>query len=135
MSNDIEASNQATFEEVREQFEQWRRTRRKRGLIPEQLWEAAISLTKEYTIHEITKTLRLNYQKFKERAQRKEKEKDDLRVTRAQFFELNVSHAHKGVECVIEIEDLKGSRMKMSLTGETECDLLEWAKGMWERHL
>ena len=135
MSHDIESTSQLTFEEVREQFEQWRRTRRKRGLIPEQLWEAAVSLTKEYTIHEITKTLRLNYQKFKERAQRKEKEKKDPRVTRAQFLELNVSHSHKGVECVIEIENLTGRRMKMSLIGETEGDLLEWAQGMWERHL
>ena len=135
MSHDIESTSQLTFEEVREQFEQWRRTRKKRGLIPEQLWEAAVSLTKEYTIHEITKTLRLNYQKFKERAQKQERRKDDLRVTSAQFLELKVSHAHKGVECVIEIENLKGRRMKMSLTGETGCDLLEWAQGMWERHL
>jgi len=37
MSHTIQSTNQLTFEEVREQFEQWRRTRKKRGLISEQL--------------------------------------------------------------------------------------------------
>lgn len=135
MSQEIASTHQPTLEEVREHFEEWRRTRKKRGTIPAQLWEAAESLTKKYTLHEITKTLRLNYQKFNERVQRKEEGKDDPRLTRAQFLELTLSNPQSIVECVIEIEDLKGRRMKMSLKGETGGDVLEWAKQMWERPL
>jgi len=136
MSHEIESICQPTFEEVIKQFEDWRKTRKKRGPIPELLWEAALRLTEKYSIHEITKTLHLNYQKFKELvAQRKGMEKAHIGVTRAEFLELNVTRPHKNVECVIEIDRFRGSRMKMSLKGETECDLLEWAKVMWERHL
>lgn len=135
MSQEIASTHQLTLEEVREHFEEWRRTRKRRGPIPAQLWKAAESLTKKYTLHEITKTLRLNYQKFNERVQRKEGEKDDPHLTRAQFLEFTLSKPQSAVECVIEIEDLKGRRMKMSLKGETGGDMLEWAKQMWERPL
>ena len=130
MSHEIKLTSQPTFEEVRKQFDYWRSTRKKRGPIPEILWKAAVGLTKEYSIHQISKTLRLNYQKFRELAQRKVKGKDDTIVSRAQFLELNVSRPHNPVECDIEIKDLKGI-MKMSLKGETEYDLLEWAKTVW----
>jgi len=133
MSHEIKLTRQPTFEEVREQFDYWRSTRKKRGPIPEMLWEAAVNLTNEYSIHQISKTLRLNYQKFKELAQRKVKGKDDTIASRPQFLELNVSKPYNPVECVIEIEGLQGSRMKMSLKGETGFDLLEWAKIVWER--
>ena len=135
MSQEIASTHQLTLEEVREHFEEWRRTRKKREPISAQLWEAAESLTKKYTLHEITKTLRLNYQKFNERVQRKEEGKDDSHLTRAQFLQLTLSNPQSAVECVIEIEDLKGRRMKMSLKGETGGDMLEWAKQMWERPL
>ena len=49
------------LEQVQKQFELWRRSRAKRGAIPDALWQAAIMLFPDYPVHRISKALRLNY--------------------------------------------------------------------------
>ena len=63
------ANKKLTLDRVREQFEHWRRTRKKRGAIPEVLWEAAVSLHPEYSLCQISKVLRLGYNDLKHRVQ------------------------------------------------------------------
>ncbi len=48
------------LEEVKEHFEEWRKTRVKRTKIPTHLWQMAINLTKSYSITHIVQTLRLS---------------------------------------------------------------------------
>ncbi len=48
-----------TLEEVAEHFEQWRRSKKKGGRIPEQLWSEAIGLVGTYGVSQVTRTLRL----------------------------------------------------------------------------
>jgi len=47
------------------QFETWRKTRNSRQPIPDQLWQAAFKLSKNYSIYKIAKTLQLDYTKLK----------------------------------------------------------------------
>ena len=56
-----------TLADIRKQFERWRATRGKRTRIPEELWEAAVRLSSDYTPHQISKALHLNYLKLKNR--------------------------------------------------------------------
>ena len=49
-----------TIEEIQEQFILWRNSRRCRGPVPEQFWEAAVSLAEDYSIGHICKVLGLN---------------------------------------------------------------------------
>lgn len=55
--------------QVRDQFENWRKTRQKRTAIPEALWDAAVSLSKDYSTLQISKALRLHYTTLKNRIQ------------------------------------------------------------------
>lgn len=55
----------ASLEEVRALFEHWRQNRKKRGPLPESLWEAAASLYPSYSLYRIAKTLHLNHTKLK----------------------------------------------------------------------
>ena len=55
------------IEEVKEQFAQWRQNRKGREAIPDELWQAAVKLTKEHSINKIVKELNLSYSGFKER--------------------------------------------------------------------
>ena len=49
-----------SLEEVREQFEAWRRTRKNRcDPIPPRLWNVAVKLAGRYSIYSISKALRL----------------------------------------------------------------------------
>ena len=47
------ANQQFTLKKVQAQFEDWRKTRKNRGFIPEALWDAAISLAGPYSLYQI----------------------------------------------------------------------------------
>ena len=53
-----------TIEEVRVQFETWRSTRNSRQPIPDQLWQAAFKLSKNYSIYKIALRLRIDLLRF-----------------------------------------------------------------------
>ena len=56
----VERKGQPTLEEVGRQFEQWRRSKRRRDRIPPALWSAAVSLSGQHSAYQICKFLRLN---------------------------------------------------------------------------
>ena len=60
------AEKTSRLKQVQERFEYWRRTRAKRRAIPDQLWEAAISLFSNYFLYRISTVLRLKYTAAKE---------------------------------------------------------------------
>lgn len=56
-----------SIEDVKYQFKNWRKTREKRCPIPEELWNAAVRLTQDYSVSHVARTLRLNYTRLKQR--------------------------------------------------------------------
>jgi uncharacterized protein YfaS (alpha-2-macroglobulin family) len=49
-----------TLEEVQLLFDQWRRERKRRTPIPQDLWNAAVSCAERYSLCTISSSLRLN---------------------------------------------------------------------------
>jgi hypothetical protein len=58
-----------SIEEIQEQFIVWRNNRRHRGPVPDELWEAAVSLAEDYSIGYICKVLGLNHRQLKRKIQ------------------------------------------------------------------
>jgi len=56
-----------TLECVHERFKEWRKNKAWHDPIPEELWDAAVELTEEYSPTQVSQTLRLESSKFKER--------------------------------------------------------------------
>jgi hypothetical protein len=50
-----------SLSEVKDQFKNWRKTRKSPRPIPEQLWQAAVSLTATHSISQISKELVVDY--------------------------------------------------------------------------
>ena len=127
------ANKKLTVEQVQEQFEQWRRSRGKRGVIPDALWQAALLLFPDYPVHRISKALRLNYTDLKNRvnAQRSTSEQSD--ISTAGFIELGLNDPMRPAECIIEMADQKGATMRMYFKGEAGLDLLELGKAFWSK--
>ncbi len=122
-----------TLEEVQKQFETWRRTRKIRGPILEELWEAATKLSEDYSIGKICRELQLNYKELKRRVFGVPASKDTLEGDLAtRFVEVNVREPLYGIECTVEMEDHKGARMKMYLKGEVDAEGL--ARIFWEKN-
>jgi hypothetical protein len=114
-----------SLEEVQKQFDTWRNNKKRRRPIPEALWSAAIELTGNYTIGQISRALRLNYQELKRRVQARQCDGS------AQFVEVNIGESIYRSECTVEMEDRRGAKMRMHIKGGVNLEGL--AKTFWEK--
>ena len=127
------AIRQSGIEQVEEQFKTWRRTRAKRCAIPDELWQAAESLYPEYSIYHISKALGLNYTDLKHRIVQKPSTAMPATVTKASFIELGLSDSLQPAECLVEMQDSTGAKMRMHFKGKIGVDLLELGKVFWRK--
>ncbi len=125
------ADKKLTLDRVREQFGHWRRTREKKGAIPEDLWEAAVSLQSDYSLCQISKVLRLGYNDLKTRVQAQKS--NFISASDASFIELGISDPMNSAECIVEMKDQKGASMRMYFKGKAGVDLLELGKTFWNK--
>lgn len=119
------ASKSLTVEAVCQRFEYWRQTREKRCPIPEELWQAAESLYPEYSLYHISKALRLNYTDLKQRFEKKQSTIIPPPIDSTGFIEVNLDSQIPPPECLVEMEDPYGAKMRMHVKGGIELDLLE----------
>ena len=127
------ANKKLTLEQAQEQFAHWRRSRAKRGAIPDALWQAAIMLFPDYGLHRISKALRLNNTDLKHRVNAYRSTCEQTDVSTAGFIELGLSEPMRPGECIIEMADQKGASMRMYFKGEAGLDLLELGKAFWSK--
>ena len=121
-----------TISEVKEQFKIWRRTRKSPRPIPEKLWEAVVSLTANHSISQISKELVVDYSALKNRMLIKKKD-SAASMSPPGFIELNLEPPAAASECVVEMQDILGAKMRMHFRGKTDFDLLELAKAFWSK--
>ncbi len=126
-------SGQPALEEVRDQFENWRHRREKRAPIPHSLWQAAVSLYPQHSVYEISKTLRLNYTDLKHRVEDKRSIFQASSVSESAFIDLGLSAPMLPAECIVEMEDQNGAKMRMYFKGKAGLDLLELGKVFWSK--
>ena len=126
-----EPNQQFTLKQIQAQFENWRKTRKSRGFIPEALWDAAISLAGPYSLRQISKGLRLNHTALKERV-------DALdNVTPAEavpttFIELPpLNQPLLSEEFSLDLENEAGGKMRIHVKGGAGIDLLSLTQAFW----
>jgi hypothetical protein len=118
--------------EVKEQFKIWRRTRKRLRPIPEKLWAAAVSLTANHSISQISKELVVDYSALKKRVFIKKKD-SVASMSPPGFIEVNLEPPAAVSECIVEMQDIGGAKMRMHFRGKTDFDLLELAKAFWRK--
>jgi hypothetical protein len=121
-----------TISEVKEQFKTWRRTRKKPRPIPEKLWTAAISLSANHCLSQISKELVIDYSRLKKRVLAKKKTKS-ASMSSSGFIEVNLDPPAAVSECIVEMQDIAGAKMRMHFRGKTDFDLLQLAKTFWSK--
>lgn len=118
-----------TLEEVQQLFEEWRRNKKRRERIPEELWKAAITLSKQFSAHQISKLLHLNHTAVRDHV-RAEKQEEEIQEKEAGFIEFDVIQPAIAGDCVIEIEKGGGAKMRMSFQCSSS-DMTGLAKRLW----
>ena len=130
------------LESARRRFEQWRRTRRGRTRIPERLWAAAVKAAGRYGFYPTARGLGLDYYSLKKRV--KAAGGASLRPVTdrpdgpggegvAGFLELAPVSPTGFPECVLELEDPGGAKMRIHLKGMSAPDLTALSRSFWSR--
>lgn len=124
----------ARLEAGRRRFERWRRTREGRSRIPDPLWNSAVKLSATYGIHRTAKTLRLNPDSLKKRVastngngsrgQRKPRQKAAEQEAARAFVELVPTEGACPPECIVELENRRGAKMRIHAKGSQIPDVV-----------
>lgn len=125
----------ADVRQVSARIERWRRTRKKRTAMPEQLWQAAVSLAQVHGIYRTTQALRLSYDSLKKRVVAGPKNGRDSKDYPG-FVELSPASLMGFAQptgSVVEMSDADGAKLMIRLTDGVELDLAGLAEAFWGR--
>jgi hypothetical protein len=121
---------------VRRRFERWRQSHTRGTRIPDSLWEAAAKMARSYGVNRTAKALGLDYYSLKERAEAPATQGDSsFREASADgvatFWELPPPPVSSASECVLELEDADGAKMRVHLKGVPAPDLAALSRSFW----
>jgi hypothetical protein len=110
------------IEAVRRRFEEWRRDPGRSRRIPDGLWRLAVDLAAEHGIWRTARALGLNNGVLKERLTAARSRGTEQDSEAGSFVELPSPMAAAG-ECVVELEDRSGTKLRVWLLGWVVPDL------------
>ena len=125
----------ARLEGLRRRFEDWRRTRKVRTRIPDPLWASAVKLAARYGVHRTAKVLRVDYYALKKRVEGAPAVTASNRpagATGATFVELSAPAWPESGECMLELEDASGAKLRVHLKGFEAPDLAALSRSFWQ---
>jgi len=127
-----EAMVASRVDAVRAHFEQWRRSHPPRTRIPETLWQEAADLAGSNGLNRTASLLRLGYYDLKQRVEANGVRRSERRVKPA-FVEFVAPQAHGGFDCVLELEDARGAKLRLQTRGLTAPDAAVLSSLFWDR--
>ena len=110
---------------TRSHLEQWRRRRRRGERIPEDLWGEAVALARERGVSWTASALRVEYYGLKRRL------REAGAGSRVEFVEVPVAGLLGSPECVVQIEDGAGTRLRVELRGAATSGVEAVARALW----
>jgi len=129
MEKDSPAANPA-IEEVRQRLDSWRKTKKNhREPIPAYLWQTAADLARAHSVNSVSKALRLSYTDLKEHAYGRTNPKKRKRPS---FVEISPGPVLSR-EATLEMENPKGSKIRISFKGKTDFDFTAFAKTFMQK--
>ena len=122
----------AELKRTRQRFEHWRRTRDYRLRIPQPLWTAAAKMARRYGINRTARALRVDYYSLKERAENEASPAPEANGGAVPtFLELAAPTTASTCECILELEDIVGAKMRVHLKGVQAPDLVALSRSFW----
>jgi len=124
----------AQLEGVRQRFERWRRTRKGHARIPDSLWASAAIMADAYGISRTATVLRVNYHVLKKHLGHKKAATGRTEAEgEARFIELAPFAPSSRCECLLELEDAGGAKMRVRLQGVGMPDLAALSQSFWNQ--
>jgi len=124
MSERPTVSVSTEIEEAQEQFENWRRGRKRGERIPADLWAAAEALAKQHGVWPTAKALHLDHSRLKRRVGNDEGDEKS-----SAFVEL-IPQGAMLYSSTVEMEDGRGARMRVEVKGAA-VDVTALSRTFW----
>lgn len=125
----------APLERLRRRFDSWRSTHQVRSRLPEPLWRLAVRMAGRFGLNRTAKALRLDYYVLKKRVQRAGIAlADPPEAGIPAFVELSPAPsavAYGACQCLMELENAAGARMRIQLTNSAMPDLAALSQTFW----
>ena len=125
------STHSTSLEKVRLDLEHWRRTRRQRSPIPEALWKSAAEVAAQCGLTRTARILRLDYNGLKHRLALTDSPKVSKPTSSTAFMELLPVLPTAIPDCLVELEDGRGTRLKIQLKGAGSQEVLSISRGLW----
>jgi len=119
------------LQRTRRRFTHWRRARKRGSPIPDALWASAVELARDYGLYRTTQALRLDYNVLKKRLESASRHSSPGESSGPTFFELVPPGQALFPECVIELENPHGTKMRIHLKGANIPDLAALSSAFW----
>ena len=122
-----------SLEQVAERFKRWRGTRVRGEHIPPDLWAAAVGMAREHGLHRIAHELRVDHDGLKRRLERASSAARDgkLDTQFVELFAVPVATSTGMRECVVELENARGAKMRVELGGKGLAGLAGLCSAFW----
>jgi len=115
--------------DAQSQFDRWRRRRSRGTRIPAALWDAAAQAAQEYGVSKVAGALHLDYYKLKERLESAPTLSGPEPGNGQGFLEIPLYPS--ATECVFELEDGQGARLRVAFKGASPTELEPLARAFW----
>ncbi|MGH7122254.1 MAG: hypothetical protein ACREFP_25225 [Acetobacteraceae bacterium] len=134
--NQRQAIEPQPLQRLRRRFAQWRGAKRGWGRIPPGLWSAAVDSGAKYGVHRTARSLGLDYAQLKRSIGSKpqtvkEAAKTAVAVKSARFVQLRAPAVLGTGECVVEMENARGGKLRVQLKGGDLAGLAALTSGFW----
>ena len=118
-----------TLEEAKARFEEWRRNRKGKASIPDELWASAVEVARKEGVSRTSTELRVEWNHLKRRMAAASGA--SRRTAPPAFVELVASSTQSLPECTIELEGRRG-KLRICLNGAPASYLAALSRELWE---
>ncbi len=115
--------------DVQSQFERWRQSRKRGTRIPETLWQAAVEAAEEYGVSKTAQALGLDYYGLKKRVESPDEISESEPAAEREFLEIPLFAS--AADCVLEMVDAEGTRLRVELRGSAAAHCQTLAQALW----
>jgi hypothetical protein len=119
----------ASLEEVKARFEEWRRDRKGKAPIPDELWAAAAEVARKEGVSRTSTELRVEWNRLKRRMA--VAERTFSKPAPPKFVELVAPRGESLPECVIELEG-RHAKLRIHLKDASPSYLATLSRELWE---
>ena len=120
------------IERARLRFKRWRKNRKKVTRIPDRLWATAVDAAHLHGVNPTAIALGLDYNRLKDRMRPARRSTRGETAKSPSFMELIVpSETRHFQECMVEVENARGAKMKIHFQNVEMHDLAAWIQRFW----